>query len=95
MYSDESVYSFHTDIPMPPDLAVVSLKRFWAGDMTAERLVSDLERERPEVILLANDSKPVLFQDFLEANYRLTYVDERHRLFVRRDLKPGVVGATR
>jgi hypothetical protein len=84
MFTDESVYSFHTDIPMPPDLAVVSLKRFWAGDITKERVIDDMASARPEVILLANNSKPVLFQDFLETNYRLTYVDDRHRLFVAR-----------
>ena len=79
------MYSFHTGIPMPPDLAIVSLKRFWAGDMTIERLVSDLSTTRPEIILLANDSKPVLFQDLLNSDYRMTYIDTRHRLFLRTD----------
>ena len=72
---------------MPPDLAIVSLKRFWAGDMTIERLISDLATSRPEIILLANDSKPVVFQDFLNSDYRLTYIDTRHRLFVRKNIK--------
>ena len=37
-YTDELAYSFHADIPMPPPLAVVPLKRLWAGEMTNERI---------------------------------------------------------
>jgi hypothetical protein len=85
MYSADQIYSFHADIPLPPDLVVLPLKRFWAGEMTIDRFNADLAAARPEAILLANDSNTVIFQQFLDANYRLTYVDSRHRLFVRRD----------
>src|SRR5207249_2860828 len=31
IYTDEPIYSFHAGIPMPPNLAVISLKRLWSG----------------------------------------------------------------
>ena len=38
IYTDDPVYSFHTGIPLPPMLGVISLKRFWSGDLTNVRL---------------------------------------------------------
>ena len=84
LYTDQLVYSFHAGIPMPPPLAVVPLKRLWAGDMTNARLAAELSRFKPEIILLRNDTREVPFQDFLDHGYRLIYRDERQRLYADR-----------
>jgi hypothetical protein len=42
MFSDDPIYSFHSKIPMPPHLAVISLKRLWTGDMSNARLNADV-----------------------------------------------------
>jgi hypothetical protein len=86
LYTDEPIYSFHTGIPMPPELAVVALKRFWSGDMTNERLAADLSAIKPSVILIANDSHVLPFQQLLASDYRLVYMDQDHRLYTRRDV---------
>ena len=80
-YTEQLVYSFHADIPMPPPLAVVPLKRLWAGDMTNARLAAEMSRFKPEIILLRNDTRAVPFQGFLDNGYRLIYQDERQRLY--------------
>jgi 4-amino-4-deoxy-L-arabinose transferase-like glycosyltransferase len=86
LYTDQSVYSFHSGIPMPPDLAVLSLKRFWSGDMTNSRLAAEMWAAKPEVILLRNDAREVPFQDLIDAEYRVVYQDTQHRLYTKKSL---------
>ncbi|MHB8522301.1 MAG: hypothetical protein ACYDH9_16295 [Limisphaerales bacterium] len=86
MYSDEPVYSFHAGIPMPPDLAVVPLKRLWAGSMTNERITSEMRQIKPEIILLRNGARDLPFQDLIDAEYRLVYQDSDHRLYTTKSL---------
>lgn len=85
MYAEPLVYSFHADIPMPPTLAVLPLKRLWAGEMTNERIAAEMSRYKPEVILLPNDTSEVPFQELLEANYRMIYQDDKLRLYADRE----------
>jgi hypothetical protein len=81
LYTDQLVYSYHADIPMPPPLAVVPLKRLWTGDMTNKRIAAELSRFKPEIILLRNDTREVPFQDLLDTEYRMIYQDDRQRLY--------------
>jgi hypothetical protein len=84
MYTDQLVYSFHADIPMPPPLAVVPLKRLWTGDMTSARIAAEMSRFKPEVILLRNATREVPFQELLQTNYRMIYQDDKLRLYADR-----------
>lgn len=81
LYADEPIYSFHSGIPLPPPLAVVMLKRFWSGEMTNQRLADEVRNYRPGLVMLKNDTRAVPFKDFLEAEYRLVYFDNSHRLY--------------
>ncbi len=86
MYADERVYSFHTGIPIPPKLAVLSLKRLWSGDLTNEKIAAELWSIKPGVILLANDARAVPFDDLLTSEYRLVYQDDKHRLYAQKSV---------
>ena len=86
IYTDESIYSFHAGIPMPPDLAVLPLKRLWSGDMTNARVAEEMQAIKPEVILLRNDTREVPFQELIDAEYRVVYQDANHRLYTRKAL---------
>lgn len=86
IYTDESIYSFHAGIPMPPNLAVLPLKRFWSGDMTNDRVAEEMWAVKPEVILLRNDTREVPFQDLIDAEYRVVYQDADHRLYTKKSL---------
>jgi len=85
IYADQLVYSYHANIPMPPTLAVVPLKRLWAGDMTRARIAAEISRYKPEIILLNNNTREVPFQTMLENDYRLVYQDERQQLYAERE----------
>jgi len=57
IYTDDPVFSFHTGIPLPPGLGVMSLKRFWSGDMTNARLAEELRTVKPGILLLGNTNQ--------------------------------------
>ncbi|MGA2866764.1 MAG: hypothetical protein ABSF95_20005 [Verrucomicrobiota bacterium] len=86
IYSDQPIYSFHSGIPVPPRLAILSLKRFWTGDLTTARLVAELESVKPGLMLLANDSREVPFQALLNREYQLVYQEEAIRLYAHRGI---------
>jgi len=71
---------------MPPRLAVAALKRFWSGELTNAQLVEELQRIRPGVVLLANDTQERPFQEWMQVEYRLVYEDARHRLYALRSV---------
>jgi len=71
---------------MPPDLAMMPLKRFWSREMTNERLAEEIASYRPGLILLANDSRPVPFQALLEQGYRVVYYDAANRLYAHKTI---------
>jgi hypothetical protein len=86
MFTDRPIYSFHSRIPLPPRLAMLSLKRMWTGDMTAARLVAELEALRPGLILCANNTDELPFQHLLLQQYQLAYIDDANRLFVHKNI---------
>ncbi len=86
LYAEEPVYSFHSGIPLPPDLAVVMSKRFWSGEFNNERLIEDLISYKPELMLLKHDSLPRPFRDLLNAEYQLIYMDGENLLYVRKSI---------
>jgi hypothetical protein len=81
MFTDQPVYSFYTGIPLPPSLAVLSLKRLWSGQMTNERLLAELETTKPGIILLGNATHQTPYYSLLQGEYRLIYEDDTVRLY--------------
>lgn len=84
LFAEEPIYSFHSGIPLPPRLAVLSLKRFWSGDLTNAGLVEELRKCKPGVVLLANDTRERPFVEWLHAEYTIVYQDAGHRLYARK-----------
>ena len=86
MFTDQPIYSFHSGIPLPPSLGVMSLKRFWAGDMTNARFVSELDAAQPELILLRNDTTESVYEEQLSRKYSLVYRDDANRLYALKSI---------
>jgi len=81
LYTDNVAFSFHTDIPMPPTMAVVPLKRLWAGEMTAGRMAEEFNRYLPELAILNADNMDNPFRNVLDSKYRLVYQDSQYQLY--------------
>lgn len=86
LYAEESSYSFYADIPLPPQLGVVPLKRFWSGEMTAARLTEELQSVQPGLLLLNNTTQELPIQELLNTQYRLIYEDTTHRLYAHQSV---------
>ena len=84
LFAEEPIYSFHSGMPLPPRLAVLSLKRFWSGELTNAALVEELRKCRPGVVLLANDTRERPFEEWLHTEYEIVYQDGNHRLYARK-----------
>ncbi|MBL9139756.1 MAG: glycosyltransferase family 39 protein [Verrucomicrobiales bacterium] len=83
LFTDDPVYSFHAGIPLPPRLAVVSLKRMWSGSLTRAAIVDEVRTKMPELILLRSTSDDSGFGGLLEGSYELTFRDGIHHLYIR------------
>jgi len=90
LYTEEPVYSFHCGIPLPPDLGVVMLKRFWSGEMTNEKIDAELRAIEPGMILLRTDTNLRPFAALIATQYRMVYQDPSHRLYVRNSIADKV-----
>ncbi len=75
-------YAFDAQLPMPPEIGVVSLKRFWSGQISNQEIINTCRQYRPEQLLLDHSEIAVdYWKDFL-SSYFLAYEDESHRLYV-------------
>jgi 4-amino-4-deoxy-L-arabinose transferase-like glycosyltransferase len=90
LYADRQIYSFYSGIPMPPNLAVLPVKRFWAGEMTNQKLTECLATLKPGLLLLENDTRERPFQKLLQTDYRLVYVDAQFRLYAHSSIAKKV-----
>jgi len=80
-YTKEA-YAFHARLPMPPELAMVTLKRFWSGQISAEGIVDTCRRHKPEQVLLNPGEIISEWRGFL-TNYVVVYQDENNVLYHR------------
>jgi len=89
-YAQPVVYAFHARLPVPPELAVVTLKRYWSGEMTWQKLLKTVERYHPEQMLLLNSPMGPEWNEFLSTKYRLECEEGQMRLYVSKALKQVV-----
>jgi len=76
VFTDRPAYVFQAGMAVPPELAVLSKKRFWTGQINSAAIVDVLRRYLPEIILLAGP----LRQDFQYTEGGVT-----HRTVISRD----------
>jgi 4-amino-4-deoxy-L-arabinose transferase-like glycosyltransferase len=97
IYTQPAIYAFHAGIAVPPELAVLSLKRFWSGQMTWKRLLDTVQKYHPEQLLLLKTTMGPEWAHFLNADYRVELDDGERILYVAKALKllsPNVVPAS-
>lgn len=52
VFTDRAIDAFHARLPVIPELAVLSQKRYRSGQITPEQIVEYLDRYRPELVIL-------------------------------------------
>jgi 4-amino-4-deoxy-L-arabinose transferase-like glycosyltransferase len=84
--TDRPMYAFRLGLQVPPDFAVLSLKRMQTGEITEEALIAGTQRYEPEQILLDRFRLPA-FEAYLAEDYDLVLETENgDKLFVLKTL---------
>lgn len=83
--TDSPMYAFRARLPVPPNLAVFSLKRVQTGNLTEAQVLDTIREYNPEQVLLGRFEFPMI-EKSLGEGYRLVHVDDYTRLYIRRDL---------
>lgn len=86
MVTDIPMYAFQAGIPVPPNLAVISWKRFAAGDLSEGEILETLKQYRPEQVLFGRFDLPEVNR-YLEENCRVALQWEQTKLYLRKDLQ--------
>src|SRR5450432_1291792 len=81
----EEAYPFHAQLPMPPELAVVTLKRYWSDQITTREIVETCKRYQVEQILLDPTRIEGEWKDFL-TDYDAVYQDTNAVLYVAKTI---------
>jgi len=86
LYTDRPIWCARANLLIPPELAVLSLKRIASGDITHGEFLRLLHHYRPEQILLQRRHfEDEQFHEFLRAYYDVVIEEGNLKYLVRRD----------
>ena len=85
-YAQPVIYPFHARLPVPPEIAVVMLKRYWSGQITPTEIVDVCRRYKPEQLVLYQSRVGSEWKDLLKAEYQSAYQDTNYVLFISKQL---------
>jgi hypothetical protein len=81
VYSESGIYPFHSGLPVLPQLAIISSKRFWSGNITTGEIIELCRLEKPELIVLPRTTINAEWKSFLGQHYNLIGTDEKSLLY--------------
>lgn len=88
IFTDRPIYAFQADLPIPPEVAVFSLKRINSGNFSFDYLISILERYKPERLVLSRFTNEMYgdlkMSAYLNTNYSTTYKTDLVELHERK-----------
>jgi 4-amino-4-deoxy-L-arabinose transferase-like glycosyltransferase len=77
VFSDRPIIPFYAQLPVPPEVAVLSSKRFASGNFGYDDVLNVIKKYEPEQIVLARRTKDIKehpgIRQLLSNNYTLTY----------------------
>jgi hypothetical protein len=87
IYAQPIIYPFHARLRVPPELAVVTLKRYWSGQISSQEILACLRRRQPEQVLLFKAPLDSDWSGFLQAHYDVEFDDGKKVLYFAKPLK--------
>ena len=94
VYVQPVIYPFHAGLAVPPELAVVMLKRYWSGQITPEQIVETCRRYKPEQLLLYQARVGSEWKELLQAGYQTAYQDTNCVLYVSKGILAEKTGSS-
>ncbi|MBD2417087.1 glycosyltransferase family 39 protein [Anabaena cylindrica FACHB-243] len=88
LFTDVGMYGFYSQINIPPELTVISMKRLNSGTINSEFLFKVLEKYQPEQILINRFFSIFdLIKPYVDKNYQEIYVDESTKHYLRNNIQ--------
>jgi hypothetical protein len=92
-YADPVIYAFHSQVPVPPELAIVMFKRFWSGQITIQAIVETCRRYHAEQLVLPA-APPAEWKELLASDYTAACAEKGWVLYVAKRIhQPPETGA--
>jgi 4-amino-4-deoxy-L-arabinose transferase-like glycosyltransferase len=83
MVTDLPIYAFYARVPIPPNLAVFSMKRLTTGQLTEESIIETMQVYQPEQVLLGRQGVDLpLVRQYVKENYELFFSKHETELYV-------------
>ena len=86
LFTDRPMYAFRSGVAMPPELAVITQKRYSTGDPTQEEIYRVLMQTKPEQIVIYRFEYPAVREYMATRNFVRVDNSPRARHFVMREL---------
>jgi hypothetical protein len=87
MITDAPMFAFRANIPIPPNLAVISHKRIWSGELLKEQIGETIEAYQPELILFSGKiDMNFLIKKYMDLSYEQIFSENPYKLFLRNDI---------
>ena len=85
VFSDPVIYAFHASMLVPPELAVLSLKRFWSGQMTRGKVLEIIKKYQPFALIVPKRELTLEWKEYVAAQYTLLYENDKQAIYRRKD----------
>ncbi|HSR48587.1 MAG TPA: glycosyltransferase family 39 protein [Anaerolineales bacterium] len=83
IFTDRPIFAFAAEIPVPPNLAVISQKRMLTGGLTEEEIAATLQAFSPEMILIGRFDLPSVREYMRIRNFQRIDQTLKYRLYFR------------
>ena len=87
VYAEPGLYAFHAGLPVPPELAEVTAKRFWSGQITTTDVINSCRKDQVDLIVLQKARISDEWKSFLDADYINVESDDSSILFLSKNVK--------
>ena len=87
-YSENGIYAFHAQIPVPPEIAIIMPKRFWSGQISTTQIIEACRKQRIELVVLPTKVDQLEWSHFLSAGFVTSAADDKGILHVGSGLIP-------
>lgn len=93
LLTDRPMFAFRSGLLVPPEFAVLSLKRLKTGEVTEIDLIAGVERYRPEQVLISRFAFPALEQSLAAEYILLVDVEGGEQLYIHETLADDPVAS--
>jgi len=87
LVTDLPIYAFYTDLLVPPNLVVFSVKRVEMGILTEAEVLATIQELQPEQILFGRNIFPAV-QHYVDDHYQVMHAREPLYLYLINELAP-------